>query len=495
LRKTAIGIVIVTLGVAAFLVISEAQSPAPISVSPEAELLCKEGTADTESFKLVSAVEKLEQALELDPNLAEAAISLASAQGTLGRISDAKASMAMADSLTELIVDDTRRMLAQLRLSRDFSSRYRVMRDSVLTRLQTLQPDNIYVMVAQAANAAYMDDDVEAERIYKAILETNPNYADSYNLLGYMELRRGNFEKAVGYMQKYAFLAPNLANPHDSLGEVYMTMGRYEDAEGEFITSIKMQPDFYHSLINLGNVYMARGQMTKGVELLEKVRTKLAGSALEQRIDVQVLHAYLNSGMEKELEAMSRTFMERYPDMGTTAFFRAMRLAYQGDLPGSQAVMDSSLAEWRKGPGYTMDDKHMLNVDSTGKRYEALISDLADSPATRVRHWNGVVTMTEDKRELRDQVHDRWRLGEALLANDEPAKALVQSDLMLAYNPRLINFLILHVESHLALKNPEQARQGLEQLKWSLSQADEGFPALIRSRELEALVVDLERAR
>ena len=66
-------------------------------------------------------------------------------------------------------------------------------------------------------------------------------------MLGYLELNRGNYDQAIEYMQKYAFLAPDLANPHDSLGEVLMTIGRYEEAEQEFRAAVRMQPDFYHS--------------------------------------------------------------------------------------------------------------------------------------------------------------------------------------------------------------------------------------------------------
>ena len=111
-------------------------------------------------------------------------------------------------------------------------------------------------------------------RAWLHILEVDPNYASSYNNLGYLELYRGNYDKAIEYKQKYAFLAPDVANPHDSLGEVLMVLGRYEEAEAEFRSAVKMQPDFYHSLINLGKAYIARGQLKMGLKIFQKVHTQ-----------------------------------------------------------------------------------------------------------------------------------------------------------------------------------------------------------------------------
>ena len=121
-----------------------------VSADPEAALLCEEGTADANAFRLEAAVDKLGRALELDPSLAEASIARTMALARLGRSTETKAELARADSLTALIADEDRRMLAQLRLSAFISSRFFAMRDSLLTRLAADMPRNIYVLEAQA---------------------------------------------------------------------------------------------------------------------------------------------------------------------------------------------------------------------------------------------------------------------------------------------------------------------------------------------------------
>ena len=177
-------------------------------------------------------------------------------------------------------------------------------------------------------------------------------------MLGYMELHRGNYEKAIEHMQKYAFLAPDLANVHDSLGDVYFAQGRYEEAEAEYVESIKMQPDFYVSLINLGRTYLARGQIYKGVDILEKVRTEVSGSKLEQKVDTEILETLIYFEVDDKLSELITRFVVKWPEDGSSAFYRAMRLAHMDQLPESQAVMDSALTMWRVSDNYKDNEEY-----------------------------------------------------------------------------------------------------------------------------------------
>ncbi len=196
-------------------------------------MLCKEGTADLQSFRFDDAVEKLGHCLELDPSLAEAGISRALAFANLRDHNRYAEELARADSLTAAISDDRRRMLAQLRLGRLSRSRFNSMGDSLRDRMARQEPDNFYVLEALAEHAEMTGEVDKAVAIWLRLLDANPNYTAVYNKLGYLELGRGNYDDGLDYLQKYIFLAPDLANPHDSYGEGLMTRGQYEEAEGQ----------------------------------------------------------------------------------------------------------------------------------------------------------------------------------------------------------------------------------------------------------------------
>ena len=460
---------------------------APYSESAEALSLCEEGTRDVNAFRLRSAVDKLGQSLELDPSLAEASIARAMAYSRLGERDNVKVELARADSLTSSLQDDDRRMVAQLQLSTFASSHFRDMRDSLLTRLEREQPENIHVLVAKATKAGMGENGDEYEKAWLDILAVDPNYANSYNMLGYMELNRGNYDKAIDYMQKYAFLAPDLANPHDSLGEVLMVLGRYEEAEAEFRTSVTMQPDFYHSLINLGKTYLARGQLDRGLDILEKVRGQVAGSDLEKRVDREIVSTFLVSGLDKELSRMSAIYVDRYPDDTYSCMLRGIRLSYMGQIKEGRAVMDSTLAVWRKGDEYRDFEKARQQIDSAGYQFEALAADATGNNEAAAWNWQRAIDLTGDQPH-HEQWYLRYRLAADKLAIGDVTAALAEIDPMLAINPRLINVLVLKIKCHLALNEGEAARAALEQLQWCISKADADFPPRLEAAELEARV-------
>ncbi len=462
-----------------------------ISSSPEALALCDEGTADMHAFRLRDAIEKLGRSLDLDPSLAEASIARTLAYYRLGETDHFTAELGRADSLTALIGDDQRRLVAQLRLGMIGKSRFFDIRDSVLTVLEGTVPENIHVLVAQASDPGLAADPELQEQAWKKILNVDPNYANSYNMLGYLELNRGNYQQAIEYMQKYAFLAPEQANPHDSMGEVLMVMGRYEEAEAEFVASVTMQPDFYHSLINLGKVYLARGQIAKGVDILEKVRSQVIGSDLEKKVDQEIINTFINSGLDDQIDRMTAMYIDRYPEDGSTCFYRGVRLAARGLVAEGQAVVDSCLAEWRTGWGYRNSPEVRLNIDSAARRYDALASDYNDPAVTRVRMWSSALAMVQDKWPSHELWFYRYRLAGALRDNGEPEAALAELAPILAVNQREPNILALAVQCHVDLGNKRAAAELLDQFQWAVSKSDPDYYGRAKAAELAPKVAGL----
>jgi tetratricopeptide (TPR) repeat protein len=464
----------------------------PVSENSKAMALYKEGTEDVLAYCNSAAIKKLEKALELDPNLVEAKISLVSAQGRMGHNDLAKEILADADSLTSLIVDDKRRMVAQLRLSDLGQQNYRSIRDSLITSLHAIQPENLHLLISQANSAYAEDDNQKAETLFLKVLDIYPNYAGSYNMLGYMELRSGNFEKAIEYMQKYAFLAPRLANPHDSMGEVLMVIGRYEEAEKEFRTSISMQPDFYSSLISLGTIHIDRGQMETGVKILEDLGHSVAGTDIEKAINMRLVSAYHTIGKTDLLSDATARYISKYPEDYTTCLYRGIRLAYMGKSKEGQAVVDSCVTSWREYPGFHTRKDLQARVESMARSFDALVAELDGEYATAVRMWSRVEELNRVKYDIKERWRTYYYLARALRLNGEPAKALEQVALVLQTNSRQIQALTLAADCYLDLNQTKEARKIVDQLRWSLQWADEDYPAFADLQRLELVVSELE---
>ena len=237
---------------------------------------------------------------------------------------------------------------------------------------------------------------------------------------------------------------------------------------------------------------MTRGQLKVGLGILEKVRSEVAGTKYEQDLDGEILFTYLNAGLTEELGRANAGYIAKYPKSYRTPFYRAIQMAYRGRLETSRAMMDSLLTAQRTGEGYKHSLRARLGTESTSLLYEGLIADLVGTPASRVQAWQEDVSFIGDKIPFHDQWYHLRRLAQALSDAGHPIEALEVLQSMLQVNPNLIYCLILAVECNVALEQPEAARKIQDQLKWSLSRADEELPAKKRASELEALVIELE---
>lgn len=455
-----------------------------LSRDPAAAALCEEGTADLHAYRFRAAVEKLGRSLQMDPALAEASVSRALAYASLRERQNLKRELARADSLTGALRDDKRRLVAQLRLSALPGSRFVTIRDSVFAALKAGAPDNIYVLEAGAALVARGGDDEQTAEAWRRVIEKNPNYANSYNMLGYLELNRGNYDLAIEHMQKYAFLAPDLANPHDSLGDVYRVLGRYEEAEAEYQAAVRMQPDFYFSLMNIGKVYLARGQIRRGVEVLEALRSQFADSDLEISVDREIIRTYLRAGLMPELDQATQRFVARYPDTEDASIYRATRLVYLGRHAEARAVMDSSLAAGRAAPKYAASEGERIGVEFAAAQFEGIAADRLGERARAAEAWAAAIDILKDKAPQYELFNLRHRLADALRGSGRPREALAQVDPILAVNPRLPELLLLKAGCHRDLGEPEAAALALDQLDRALAKADPDLPVLAQAAAL-----------
>ena len=93
----------------------------------------------------------------------------------------------------------------------------------------------------------------EAERLYAAILEHDPDHFDALCLLGVIESQRGNYESAAALFGKAARLDPKCALVHSSLGNALLALERHAEAAASFGRALAMEPDHSEVLNNRGN--------------------------------------------------------------------------------------------------------------------------------------------------------------------------------------------------------------------------------------------------
>jgi tetratricopeptide (TPR) repeat protein len=100
----------------------------------------------------------------------------------------------------------------------------------------------------------------EAERLYRQILEIDPNHADGLHLLGVIAHETGHSEAAVDLIGKAITRNSQVADFHCNIGAALQALGRLAEAKAHFRRAIRLNPDHPESYNNFGNALRAEGR-------------------------------------------------------------------------------------------------------------------------------------------------------------------------------------------------------------------------------------------
>jgi Flp pilus assembly protein TadD len=99
-----------------------------------------------------------------------------------------------------------------------------------------------------------------AEGIYRKILKSSPGHPDALHLLGCIELKRNNRERAVRLMKEAISKAPTIALYHENLAEAYLKGGQTDLAESECRLALRFDTNRHQAVNRLGLIALERGE-------------------------------------------------------------------------------------------------------------------------------------------------------------------------------------------------------------------------------------------
>jgi len=111
---------------------------------------------------------------------------------------------------------------------------------------------------------------VEAETLYRAVLDVAPEHAGSHHLLGLVEHQLGRHEAALASIKRAIALNDGEPNYHNNLGTVYRTIGKLEEATVCYRHAVGLKPDFAAALNNLGATLLQKGESAQAQRALER---------------------------------------------------------------------------------------------------------------------------------------------------------------------------------------------------------------------------------
>ena len=252
-------------------------------------------------------------------------------------------------------------------------------------------PDDADILRQLASIYWHRGEEEEAVKWAEASLKVSPNDALAYNLLGYIEMSRGNFAASESALRKYTFIASNQANPHDSLGELYTVLGRWDEAIAEFNKALGVNPRFFPAHLHIARIAMLRGDEPTALAEAEQ-GWELAGMSAEARSSEAVLLRAWAARVRRDDAAFVAIMRESKPNYDNPSWTLAMvtALAESGEFAAARAVEERAVADAAKAESSTklrwkavLAATRAQRLLSEGKFDEALVAaETADSALT-----------------------------------------------------------------------------------------------------------------
>ncbi len=180
--------------------------------------------------------------------------------------------------------------------------------DPLLDKYLADFPNDPYIVYEKADQHWKRHEFVEAEPLYRRLVEIAPNWVIAYNQLGYINMSKGRFAEAEERFKSYRFIAPDQANPHDSLGELFIAVGRNDEAEESFEAAIEIKPDFWAAYNHIALLKSYNGDIEGAREVLDRAKTVGIPDGWLAEMDCLVQYKGLqDSGSWQEILELSKT--------------------------------------------------------------------------------------------------------------------------------------------------------------------------------------------
>jgi tetratricopeptide (TPR) repeat protein len=131
---------------------------------------------------------------------------------------------------------------------------------------KSVDPTQLFQRGQDALTHGRLDD---AERDFKQILEADPQSGGAYANLGVVYMRRKQWTKALGMLEKAEHLMPKVAGIRLNIGLAYYRQNEFLKATPPFESVVRDQPDALQARYLLGLCYFFEERWSDAAAMLE----------------------------------------------------------------------------------------------------------------------------------------------------------------------------------------------------------------------------------
>jgi Flp pilus assembly protein TadD len=170
---------------------------------------------------------------------------------------------------------------------------------------------------------------VQAEQIYRQVLQADPRQGNAWHLLGVVEGQMGRHDAACDNIKRAITLNPREAVYYSNLGHACRSLGRLDEAVASYREAVRIKPDFAQAHYDLGVTLQMQEETEQAVASYRR--------AIQLRPDYSEAHNNLGTSLQKlgrieEALACFDQVIAREPEVGDGHFNRAIAWLLTGDF-------------------------------------------------------------------------------------------------------------------------------------------------------------------
>jgi protein O-GlcNAc transferase len=189
---------------------------------------------------------------------------------------------------------------------------------------------------------------LQAEQIYRLILQADPNEANAHHLLGVVACQRGQADQGVQSIRRAIALFPTATAFHCNLGAALESLGQSEEAAASFRQALLIDPANAAAHYNLAKTLHQGGALQ---ESIEHYQTALQYQPVYPEAQNGLSSLFLTQGKHTEAEELCRAALANAPTLVEAHVNLALALQKQGKTDAAIASLKEAL---RLDPNYAI---------------------------------------------------------------------------------------------------------------------------------------------
>jgi len=110
----------------------------------------------------------------------------------------------------------------------------------------------------------------EATKIYREILDREPEQPDALALLATIALQQGDIDSTIDLLRRATASRPEFTDAHKSLGALLVKKGEFDQAIRSYTRALELSPTDAKAHFDLGNILLSRNQLDGAIEAFSK---------------------------------------------------------------------------------------------------------------------------------------------------------------------------------------------------------------------------------